>query len=130
MPSNNLRDTDLSHLHPRVRGAAQQVAQRLQDNNDPFEIFEAFRTPQRQAYLYAQGRTRPGDIVTRAKPWSSYHQYGLAVDFVLKIGGQWSWDTSGQNRAAWNRMNEYGRQAGLEPLSWELPHLQLAGLDI
>jgi peptidoglycan L-alanyl-D-glutamate endopeptidase CwlK len=106
------------------------VVQRLNAEGYPFQIFEAFRSPQRQAYLYAQGRTRPGSIVTRAKPWASYHQYGLAVDLVLRLNGQWSWTTSGQYRAGWDRMHELGRSAGLEPLSWELPHLQVAGLRI
>jgi peptidoglycan L-alanyl-D-glutamate endopeptidase CwlK len=46
---------------------------------------------------------------------------------VLKINGQWSWTTSGQYAQAWERLHEIGRNAGLEPLSWELPHLQLAG---
>jgi peptidoglycan L-alanyl-D-glutamate endopeptidase CwlK len=130
MPSDHSRDTKLDHLHPTVRSAAQQVLQRAAAEGHPFELFEAFRTPQRQNYLWAQGRTRPGPIVTRAKPWSSYHQYGLAVDLVLRINGQWSWTTSGQYADSWERMNELGRNAGLEPLSWELPHLQMAGLKI
>lgn len=33
--------------------------------------------------LYAQGRTKPGAIVTWAKGGESYHNYGLAIDIVL-----------------------------------------------
>jgi hypothetical protein len=66
--------------------------------------------------------------VTNAKAWESYHQYGLAVDFVLRLGNQWSWDTSGTLKRHWQRLHELGREVGLEPLSWELPHLQVARL--
>lgn len=102
----------------------------LQQAGLPFKIFEAYRTPQRQQYLYAQGRSTPGPKVTNAPPWSSYHQYGLAADFVLFDDGQWSWKSSGKWKSAWVDMNNIGKQHGLEPLSWELPHLQLANLKI
>lgn len=41
------------------------------------------RTLAEQEALYAQGRTKPGKIVTNAKPGWSYHNYGLAVDIVM-----------------------------------------------
>jgi peptidoglycan LD-endopeptidase CwlK len=41
------------------------------------------RTLKEQADIYAQGRTRPGGIVTWAKPGMSWHNYGLAIDIVL-----------------------------------------------
>ncbi|ODN70166.1 Exo-glucosaminidase LytG precursor [Methylobrevis pamukkalensis] len=93
-------------------------------------MFESFRTPERQAELYAQGRSKPGKIVTKAKPWQSFHQYGCAADFVLHVDGKWSWETSGSLRRSWERLHEIGRANGLEPLSWELPHLQIAGLTL
>jgi len=130
MASNDSRDVDLVRVHPAVRQKFQSVLADLKALGHQFEIFEAYRTPQRQAYLYAQGRTRPGPIVTKAGPWQSYHQYGLAADFVLKIGGQWSWDTSGSLKAAWQALHAVADKYGLEPLSWELPHLQLKGVTI
>jgi peptidoglycan LD-endopeptidase CwlK len=41
------------------------------------------RTLAEQEALYAQGRTKPGKIVTNAKAGWSYHNYGLAVDIVM-----------------------------------------------
>jgi hypothetical protein len=67
------RHNDILHLHPVVRTAVVNVFVQLQAEGVPFRIFEAFRFPERQADLYAQGRTKPGDIVTYALPWSSYH---------------------------------------------------------
>lgn len=130
MAGPHQRDVDLQDLHPIIRQIVPGLIRELNADGHPFDVFEGFRTPQRQAYLYAQGRTRPGTIVTRAKPWTSYHQYGLAVDLVLRPKGVWSWDTSGKRAASWKRMHELGKSAGLEPLSWELPHLQIAGLKI
>jgi peptidoglycan LD-endopeptidase CwlK len=130
MPDPNLRDTDLSHLHPAFRQSVQQVLQQCAQEQLPFRVFEAYRSPHRQAFLYAQGRTRPGSIVTYAQPWSSYHQYGLAADFVLHIHGTWSWDDSGPRRQWWARLHAIGRSFNLEPLKFETPHLQQAGLSV
>ena len=130
MPQPWQRDSELNHLHPVFLDKVRSLTSRLSEENIPFRLFEGFRSPQRQQYLYEQGRTRPGSIVTKAKPWTSYHQYGLAGDFVLYENGNWSWDTSGNKQQRWDRLHEIGRELGLEPLSWELPHLQFSGLDI
>lgn len=124
------RRSDLPSLHPLMREATTRVLAQCTADGIPFQAFETFRSPRRQQWLFDQGRSRPGPIVTKAQPWSSYHQYGLAVDFVLLIGGKWSWDTSGPRAAWWKRLHEIGRAAGLEPLSFELPHLQVKGLTI
>ncbi len=130
MMSPTSRNTDLSLLHPVFRQKAQAVLDRLTADQIPFRIFEAYRSPQRQQFLFSQGRTAPGAIVTKAKAWQSYHQYGFAADFVLFVDGQWSWDTSGSRAACWDRLAKAGVEMGLEQLSFELPHLQLAGLRL
>ncbi|PIL19000.1 hypothetical protein P775_16690 [Puniceibacterium antarcticum] len=128
-------DSDVSRLHPAIRDAVATVRKQLQSEKIPFEVFEAFRTPERQSDLYAQGRTRPGDKVTWALPWQSMHQYGLAVDFVLRIGDKWSWDDSGPEAAYWTRLHELARAHGMTPLFnskgklIEKPHIQLVGLS-
>lgn len=124
------RDTDLGHLHPFVRQRVSRVLDTLSAEGIPFRVFEAFRVPQRQQSLWEQGRTRPGSIVTRARPWTSYHQYGLAADFVLFENGTWSWDDRGAKRRWWDRLQQVGTAQGLEALSFERPHLQMAGLRI
>ena len=124
------RNDDPALLHPEFRQRAKSVLTTLKKESIPFRLFEGFRSPQRQRSLFAQGRTQPGRVVTKAQPWESYHQYGIAADFVLYIDGQWSWDDSGKRRAWWVRLHAVARDAGLEPLSWELPHLQLAGIGL
>ncbi|HEX6624905.1 MAG TPA: M15 family metallopeptidase, partial [Pyrinomonadaceae bacterium] len=124
------RDSDFAHLHPTYRAKVTTVLDQLVAEGIPFKLFEGFRSPQRQQYLYGQGRTRPGAKVTNAVAWQSLHQFGVAADLVLHINGQWSWDTSGNKKKCWRRLHEVARDNGLEPLSWELPHLQLSNLKL
>ena len=58
----------------------------------PIHVFESYRSPERQSELYAQGRTAPGRIVTRARPGRTWHNYGIAADLVLFIDGKWTWE--------------------------------------
>jgi hypothetical protein len=130
MANQHARNSELNYLHPIVRDGVIKIEKALNDEGIPFKIFEAYRYPERQADLYAQGRTTSGNIVTYAKPWQSYHQYGLAVDFVLFENGSWSWDDkTAAKKKWWQRMHELGKKYGLEPLNFETPHLQITGTD-
>ena len=51
-----------------------------------FRITEGFRSVERQNQLYAQGRTRPGKIVTNARGGQSKHNTGRAIDIVWQGG--------------------------------------------
>jgi hypothetical protein len=126
-PSVDARDRDLAHLHPVVRRAVSDTLEALTAEGVPFKLFEGYRTPERQAHLYAQGRTRPGGIVTHAEAWESYHQYGLACDLVLFENGGWSWDASGKKAKYWDRMKEIAGTFGLRTLNFERPHVEFAG---
>jgi peptidoglycan L-alanyl-D-glutamate endopeptidase CwlK len=111
----------------------QEVLDRCESENIPFKLFEGYRSPQRQKYLYNTVRTSSSGKkyrVTKAKAWRSYHQYGVAADFVLHINGKWSWNTSGSAGRMWERLHEIGEECGLEPLSFEKPHMQLKGASI
>lgn len=49
-------------------------------------ITQTKRDNEYQAYLYAQGRTRPGSIITNSRT-TTFHGAGLAVDFCENIRG-------------------------------------------
>jgi hypothetical protein len=134
-----MRSGDLSLLYPPFRMRVEELLHRLERTKLPFYVFEALRTFEDQEALYAQGRTKPGKIVTNARPGESLHSYGLAVDLVLdgmpeKPGIQWSWDTkadfNADGRSDWMNMGEIAESCGLE---WggrwkrfpDLPHLQM-----
>ncbi len=130
MVNPNRTDRDISRLHPEIRGKVKKIRDQLHKENIPFEVFEAFRTPARQAMLQAK---RPK--VTWVGPWGSIHQYGLAVDFVLRIDGKWSWDQAGTEAKYWTRLHELALKNGMTPLYnkrgrlVEKPHIQLIGVS-
>ena len=120
-------DRDFAKLHPTVRFAVRTLLTRCDAKGLHFAMFEGFRSRERQAALYAQGRTVPGKIVTYARPGESYHQYGLAADIVGFVDGKWTWNLPG---ADWDVMHQIASELGLETLSFETPHVQLKGLKI
>lgn len=72
--------TDMAYLHPQVRIAAQKAIKECENNGYTITVLETYRSNTRQSKLYAQGRTEPGEIVTKAQSGQSYHNYGLALD--------------------------------------------------
>ncbi len=124
------RNTDLDNLHPVVRQKVKTLIDKLAHENIPLRLFEGYRNPERQHQLFSQGRTSPGPRVTKADAWQSYHQYGVACDFVLYIDGKWSWNTGPKFKKYWARYHELGAEVGLKPISWEKPHLELQNLNL
>ena len=84
-------------LHPKVRDEVTLIVNEIEkalNGRAQIRIVQGLRTIPEQDALYAQGRTKPGKIVTNARGGSSFHNYGLAVDFALLIDGKTiSWDT-------------------------------------
>lgn len=84
-------------LHPKVREDFENFITEAENAlGITIRITQGMRTFEEQQKLYDRGRTEPGKIVTKAKPGSSYHQYGLATDLVEVIGGgvDWNYDMS------------------------------------
>jgi hypothetical protein len=55
-------------------------------------VSDALRTMAQQREIYAQGRTKPGRVVSNAKPGQSAHNFGYAVDlWPLKANGDFDW---------------------------------------
>lgn len=72
------------------------------------KLVEGHRSPERQAWLYAQGRTREGDIVTNAKPGFSKHESGRAFDVCIEN------DANPWNEDKLARVGEIGLSIGLK----------------
>lgn len=94
------------------------------------DVQSGLRTIEEQTKLYAQGRTTSGNIITNAKPWYSWHNYGVAADVVFKSDtGGWTWDVPDQE---WHILAGIAKSYGLE---WggdfktikDEPHFQLTG---
>ena len=73
----------LDLLQPEVREKARSAFDRGQRRGLDICIVSTLRTYPEQQELYAQGRTKPGNVVTNAKPGYSYHNFGLALDFAV-----------------------------------------------
>lgn len=85
----------LQHVDPELAAKVRNAADALAAEGTYLLVVSGLRTAAEQNALYAQGRTKPGHIVTNAKAGMSMHNYGLAVDVVpYKTGrtGQVNWD--------------------------------------
>ncbi|HET7322336.1 MAG TPA: M15 family metallopeptidase, partial [Longimicrobiaceae bacterium] len=113
----------LNLLDPVFRTKLERVIDRMkQEFGSTVEVVETYRAPQRQAMLYAQGRTQPGPVVTWTR--SSNHQRGLAADLMV--------DGSYDHPAAYARLARVAAEEGLRTLGPRDPgHVELpvAGTD-
>jgi len=84
----------IESLHPKIKDEVKilyEQAQALLPPGITIRITQGLRTIAYQNELYAQGRTKPGKIVTNATGGRSYHNYGLAFDFCLIKDGKAIW---------------------------------------
>jgi peptidoglycan LD-endopeptidase CwlK len=75
-------------LHPKVRDEAKVLIEKVEMGfpiSMAVGIPQGLRTIEEQNALYEQGRNTPGSIVTNARGGSSYHNYGLALDFCILL---------------------------------------------
>ena len=81
MPSRKISD-----LHPDFQEIAKKFLDWASEEISPWEVFitDGYRSHEEQAELYAKGRTKPGQIVTYAKPGWSWHNFGLAIDVCFR----------------------------------------------
>jgi peptidoglycan LD-endopeptidase CwlK len=107
------------------RRAKQWLEEMIQTGILPL-IYTGLRSMEEQAALYAIGRSKGGKIVTKARPGESYHNYGLAFDWVpMKAAAkvdlfQADWD----DETAFKLGERVGITFGLTAITWETGHLQ------
>ncbi len=107
----------LEDLHPRVRAMAQRLLDDAAKAGIPLTVTFTLRSMETQAALYAQGRTKPGKVVTNARPGYSFHNFGLALDVapseLLKLPN-WGDTPAHQARAneLWSRLGAIGKVIG------------------
>jgi peptidoglycan LD-endopeptidase CwlK len=116
-------------LEPFVVAAMQA----MEKHGVTIEVISGLRSWAQQAALFAQGRTKPGPIVTKARPGSSWHNYGLAIDLGLFKAGKYL--DSAQPALAAKLYAEIGKIAAAHGIEWagtwksfpEGPHFQWTG---
>lgn len=140
----------IEDLHPKLQPIAREFLSRCQAAGFAVLITCTYRPLDEQAALYAQGRTKPGPIVTKAKPGQSRHNNvidgkpaALAFDVVPLRHGKPVWGAAGNgidtdprdddqdDLELWQRVGAIGEAVGL---NWygrpgapfrEFPHFEL-----
>ncbi|MNO74582.1 Peptidoglycan L-alanyl-D-glutamate endopeptidase CwlK precursor [compost metagenome] len=102
----------LTGLHPVVRQATERLIERSFARGVPILITQGLRTIAEQDALYAQGRTKPGQIVTQARGGYSNHNFGVAIDFCLLLpdGKSVSWTVAKE----WMTVVDIAKALGFE----------------
>lgn len=116
-------------LHPATRMRVNAVIAAMGAYGYPLMIIRTYDTLKRQEKLYAQGRTTPGNIVTKIKKgWHNIRKNNKpcarAVDFAFKkqkrFPNRGPWDENWP----WERLRKIGAACDLtKPLKWDLGHL-------
>ena len=114
----------LSAVKPELREKCERLLRLAELEGYNLIVTQGFRSIEEQNALYAQGRTKPGKIVTNAKGGQSNHNHGKAVDFAFVVNGEISWDDK-----LYQNIGRWARQVGLNwGGNWNFsdkPHVEL-----
>lgn len=125
-------EANLYTVLPKLQEKARQLLN-IQVRSPEFrvKVLSGTRTYAEQDALYAQGRTTPGDRVTKAKGGQSNHNFGLAIDIGIFLpDGTYLRDDT-EEFPLYSMMAKLSRQIpGLaRGADWpkpDLPHYELA----
>jgi len=100
----------IEDLHPRVQVLARKFIEECSKAGVDVLIYSTYRDAASQDALYAQGRTKPGRIVTNARAGQSFHNWRVAFDFVPIVAGKARWD----DKEAYAKCGNIAESIGLE----------------
>lgn len=128
---NTASQNRLAKVHPKLAAGVTRLIEELATQGLTVEVVQGLRTFAEQDALFAQGRTKKGQIVTNAKGGQSNHNYGLAVDLCPFVDGKPQWN----DNLGFVRIGAEAVKQGLEwGGSWkkfiDKPHVQLGGLTV
>ena len=118
-----INSRDLADLRPDVCANVETLLKMCNAQGLNVLVTQTLRDDEYQAYLYQQGRTRPGAIVTQSRA-TTFHGKGLAVDFCRNIKGH-EYDDAGFFRNVAVIAKAIGFSWGGDWTSFrDYPHLQ------
>src|ERR1700676_5276576 len=82
-------ETVIATLLPEVQPYARALVTKAGANGITIKVISGLRTYAEQDDLYAQGRTKPGNIVTNARGGYSNHNFGIAFDVGVFEGSSY-----------------------------------------
>lgn len=124
----------LENVHPDLVRVFKRA---IEITSQDFLITEGVRSPERQAELYAQGRTKPGKVVTWTLTSNHFVHpktgYGHAVD-VATYPVDWSKKADPKFEAIAKAVKQAARELGVQiewggdwsPKNRDKPHFQLS----
>lgn len=110
---------DFKALHPELQEKATLLKEKCKEQGINILFGECVRTKAEQDALYAQGRTKPGNIVTNAKgsTYSSQHMFCIALDFYIDMDvdgdGQKSDDAFNNSTKLFDKVGAIAKTLGL-----------------
>ena len=100
---------DITLLHPEVQDIIPRFLEECKKQGLIVKITDTIRTKTEQDNLYAQGRTKPGKIVTWVKYPYSNHNWGMAFD-ICRNDGKGAYNDSD----SWfSKVGQVGKKFGL-----------------
>jgi peptidoglycan LD-endopeptidase CwlK len=113
-------------LNAKLQPLARKLIETAVEQGIHVKVICGRRTYEEQDDLYAQGRTKPGSIVTKARGGQSNHNFGTAFDIgIFSADGKKYYDESND----YERVGKIGESLGLTwGGSWKFvdqPHFEL-----
>ena len=99
---------DINNLTPKIKGLMNKFLAECKKQGIDLIVTQGFRSIAEQNALYAQGRTKPGKIVTNAKGGQSKHNFGNAFDVCFLINKKASY------AGDWGKIGAIGELCGLK----------------
>lgn len=123
---DELNAARLSKVDPVLREKCEALIRLAASRGFTLLVTCGFRSKAEQDRLYAQGRTTPGKIVTKARGGQSKHNFGKAVDFAFIERGEVTWDVD----RYYSRLGSWADVVGLKwGGNWrkfkDYPHVEL-----
>ena len=117
-------ERNLATVQPQLADLGRELLRQLAAQGLTFKVTSGSRTQAEQDALYAQGRTKPGPVVTWTR--KSRHIGGRAIDLTLFSGKNPVWESKHYYTAG-----KFGKELGLVwggdwKRTKDLPHFELA----
>jgi len=126
--STGINSRLLEDLHPALERGCRELMRRMAlVGFAHVGVSSTYRNAAHQEWLFAQGRTRPGNIVTNARGGQSWHNWRLAFDIFQNIRGQ-EWNNDRFFLTAGRIWEDMGGEWGGSWVNFpDRPHMQYTG---